>query len=430
MSWRALLALSVLLQAPAAHADTLEEALAAAHRNNPTLEEARLAVRAARQDRVQAAAAYWPTLGVSASIGAQDVEIESSSIFGPSSNESRTNPRSTNVDLTQSLFTGGRRLGVTRLARANVEGAQQGLRATEQDILLAAVDAYLSVQRDEEVLRLRAQHVEGLTRQLAGTRRRLDVGEVSRTDLAQAQTRLAGARAALSRSRAELEASRARYEQIIGHAPTDLAPVMTLPNVAPTLSAAVTEAETQHPDLMRARSSERAAHARTTIERAALLPQVSITGRYEYSDDATYETDRREGTSAVARFSLPIFEGGLAASRARQSEINMQRAEALTEARRREIVANVASAWNNLLATREILDAAREQVETAELAVSGTERERGFGLRSTLDVLDAEEEAREAQVNRARAEAEATFAAFALSAATGSLALPQQQLAH
>jgi len=166
-----------------------------------------------------------------------------------------------------------------------------------------------------------------------------------------------------------------------------------------------------------------AARARVDIERAALLPQVSIVGRYDQTEDSNFEDELREGGSAVAQFSVPLFEGGLAWSRTRQGRINVDRAEARVELARRTIVSDVIAAWSDYAASGDVLSAVNEQVEAAELAVSGAERERGLGLRSTLDVLNAEEERREAEIALVRARAEAVFAAYALLAATGGLSL-------
>lgn len=415
------LSLAPLLLVPGvAQADTLDDALTAAYRNNPNLEDARLAVRAAREDSTQAFAGYMPSLGLTTSYGIRHVETETTSIFGPTTNENDLNPATGAVVLQQQLYTGGRRDGQVDLARAGVEGARHGLRSTEQDVLLAAVDAYLSVLRDMEILRLRTEHVEGLTRQLSGANRRLQVGEVSRTDVAQAQTRLSGARAALARAEAELATSRARYELVVGSPPENLSPVEA-PNTPDSLDYAIRSAEERHPEVLRAIAARRAARAQVEIERSALRPQIALVGRYDHAQDSSIENDRSDGASALAQFSMPLYEGGFARSRVRQGGINVGRADARIESSRREVVANVVAAWNNHDAGQDIVQAAREQVEAASQAVEGTERERGLGMRSTLDVLDAEEERRNAQVQLTRAEADASFAAFALLAATGAL---------
>lgn len=417
-----LLALAPLMS-PAAAAETIEGALIAAHQNNPNLEDARLGVRAAREGRVQARATYLPQIGLSGSYGAQEYESDTNGIFGPQTTEAELNPTTATAQLTQQLFTGWRRQGQSRLARANYDSAREDLRSREQDVLLTAADAYLGVLRDSEIVRLRQEHVTGLERLLAGTRRRLEVGEVSRTDVAQAQTRLAGARASLARSRAELEASQARYIAIVGEPADNLTPVAASPLTPHTLDEAMRLAQESHPDLGRARSAERAARAQVTIERSALLPQVSVVGRAEENHDLSISESRREGTSAVAQVTMPLFEGGYARSRTRQGRINVDRAEARTEAQRREVIANVSGAWSNLVASREILAAANEQVGSSAIAVEGAERERGLGLRSTLDVLDAQEEARNALIFRARANADAVLASYVLLAASGALTL-------
>lgn len=416
------LAPAVLAPCPAL-ADTLEDALIAAHANNPNLEEARLALRSAREERAQAISNYLPSLGISGTAGVQSVESDTDGIFGPSTSEADLEPTTATAQVTQQLFTGFRRSGQSRLANANIEGAREGLRSREQDVLLSAVDAYIGVLRDEEIVRLREEHLTALDRLLAGTRRRLDVGEVSRTDVAQAQTRLAGARANLARARANLETSQARYIAIIGRPPQGLVPVAALPQTPHSLDEAVRMADNAHPDLRRAEFAERAARAQVTIERAALLPQVSVVGRADESNDLSSTELRRESTSAVAQFSMPLFEGGFAWSRTRQSRINVDRAEARTEAQRRDVIANVSAAWSNLAASREVLTAANEQVESSAVAVEGAERERGYGIRSTLDVLNAEEEARNALIARAQANADAVVASYALLAATGALTL-------
>jgi outer membrane protein TolC len=150
---------------------------------------------------------------------------------------------------------------------------------------------------------------------------------------------------------------------------------------------------------------------------------VAFVGRYDHFQESSIEDDRRDGASAVAQFSLPLYEGGFARSRLRQGRINVRRAEAAIEGQRREVVANVIASWNNLVAGRDVMQSAREQVEAASQAVEGAERERGLGLRTTIDVLNAEEERRNAQIGLVSAEAEATFAAYALLAATGVLTI-------
>lgn len=423
-AWRfSLLACSGLIAAAStAHADTIVDAMAAAYHNNPTLDQARLAVRAAREDRVQARAGYLPQVSLNGSYGYQDYIVRTPSPFGTIRQTQQLNPETETAQVTQQIFTGGRLSGQSRLAHAGVDSARNALRSTEQQVLLAAADAYLSVQRDERIVSLREQDVEALTRQLSGTQRRLDVGEVSRTDLAQVQTRLAGANSALAQARADVERSRAQFEQIIGTEAHDLQPA-TIPALPQTEDEAVHLAQVTHPDLLRARSDVNAARARTTIERSSLYPQVSVAGRFDHFDQSSFSTQERDGTSATVNLSVPLYEGGYYSSRVRQSRINEARADARVEEQRREVVANATSAWNDYIALQNVVSAAHDQVTAAQEALSGAERERGLGLRSTLDVLNAEEEFRSAEVNLARADAAAALSAYTLLADTGQLSL-------
>jgi outer membrane protein len=422
-AWRfSLLACSGLVAASAAHADTLVDAMTAAYHNNPTLDQARLAVRAAREDRIQARAGYLPQVSINGGYGYQDYTVRTPSPFGTITTPQSLHPETETAQVTQQLFTGGRLSGQSQLAHAGVDSARNNLRSTEQQVLLAAADAFLSVQRDERIVSLREQDVQALTRQLTGTQRRLDVGEVSRTDLAQVQTRLAGANSALAQAHADLDRSRAQYLQIIGSEAHDLQPPTT-PALPQSEDEAVHLAQTAHPDLLRARSDERAARARTTIERSGLYPQVSVAGRYDHLNQSSFSDQERDGASATVNLSVPLYEGGYYSSRVRQSRINEARADAQVEEQRRQVVANATSAWGDHTAFQGVVSAARDQVTAAQEALSGAERERGLGLRSTLDVLNAEEEYRSAEVNLARAEAAAALSAYTLLADTGLLTL-------
>jgi outer membrane protein len=175
--------------------------------------------------------------------------------------------------------------------------------------------------------------------------------------------------------------------------------------------------------LLRARSDVNAARARTTIERSGLYPQVSVAGRYDHFDQSSFANQERDGTSATVNLSVPLYEGGYYSSRVRQSRINEERADARVEEQRRQVVANATSAWGDYTAFQGVVIAAHDQVAAAQEALSGAERERGLGLRSTLDVLNAEQEYRSAEVNLARAEAAAALSAYTLLADTGLLSL-------
>jgi outer membrane protein len=281
----------------------------------------------------------------------------------------------------------------------------------------------LRARRDDEIVRLREDHVASLDEQLRATSRRLDVGDVSRTDLAQAQSRLAGARAALASARSDLEGARARFLEVVGEPAVDLIAPPSSPDLPYSLDAAIADAEATHPLILQAKQSVDASRARVSIERAATRPHVTFEARRDRYEDSDFDNQIEDAESAVAQVSIPLFEGGFASSRTRQSRVNVSRAEAVVEAQRREVVAGVVSAWNELIASRQVVEAAREQVAASEAALSGAEREQGLGLRSTIDVLDAVRERQEAQIALARAEAQAGASSYVLRASMGVLTL-------
>ncbi|MGE3143606.1 MAG: TolC family outer membrane protein, partial [Hyphomonadaceae bacterium] len=388
----ALAGLSLLLGARAS-AQTLDEAVAAAYRNNPTLQDARLGVRASREDTWQARAGYLPSISLQGAAGRRELDIESTNIFGPTHQNVDQGVSSSAAVVTQQLYTGGRRGAQMRLADAGVEGARQSLRGAEQQILLSAIQAYLNLVRDEGIVRIREAYLADLLAQLAATRRRLDVGEVTRTDLSQSQARVAGARAQLAQAQANAEASRAAYAQVIGQAPDALQPPGPPPTDTPaSLDEALAQADASNPQILVAQQNERAADARTDIERAASRPQLSVVGRADSQKNTDQLEQQRDSTSLTAQLTVPLFTGGYDWARVRQGRINEARARAQTEARRRQIAAGVVAAWTEVTAARAVIAAAAEQVSASLDAVAGAERELGIGTRSNIDVLNARED--------------------------------------
>ncbi len=403
-----------LLAPSAAQAASLEDALAAAYRNNPTLEAARLSAAAADEDRAQARAEYLPTLDVVASAGTRSGETNGV-------DDADTDPRSVSYIANQGLFTGGFRVARSRLARANVDAAREELRAVEQGVLLSVIAAYVDVRRDEEFVRIRQSNVTVLEQQESEAEARFEVGDITRTDVAQSEARLAGARSGLSAAQAALEGSRARYLQVVGEAPDALAAPPQPPDIPRSLDEAVEQAIALNPDLRQARTGERAARAQTGIERSALLPQISVVGRYDQSEDVGAPGVESDGVSATAQISVPLFEGGFARSRVRQSRINERRAAEVTEQARRQVVAGVTSAWNDYLAAQRVVESSHAQLEANQLALEGVQEERSVGLRTTLDVLNAQQEYLDAQLTLVSAERDQYVAQHVLLQSLGRL---------
>lgn len=416
--------LSVCLATPVnARAETLEDAIAAAYRNNPTLAEARLSVRSASEERAQAHATYLPQVDFTADYVVRRLETEGRGIFGFSATQHDLSGRNLSLRGVQGIYRGGRRRAQSDQARAAFGRAQEGLRQAEQEVLLRTIAAYADVLRDLEAGRIRSAFSEALAQDLRGTQRRLDVGDVTRTDLSQSQARLARARAGEVIARADLEGSRATYEAIVGESPMQLAPLDPAPLPPASLEEAVAEAERANPRLLQSKEEEASARAQVGIERATLEPNLNVIGSVNYAEDLSSEGDLSQGAQLTARLSVPLYEGGFGASRIRQSRIDVQRAEQRTEAVRRQVVANVVSAWHDLDAAVQVMSAARVQLAADEAALNGVRREQGVGLRSTLDVLNAQQELLDSQLSVVRAEHDAYLGVFQVLAAMGALDL-------
>ena len=420
-----LLALGLCVGAPTlAQAETLEDAVAAAYANNPALSDARLAVRAAREDTTQASASYWPRVDVTADYGVRHLEAVERGIFGGSSTrEEDLGGRNVSLRGVSELYTAGRREAQEDIARASLTGAQEGLRGVEQEVILRAVTAYADVLRDQEIVLIREGFTQSLAQDLHGAQRRLSVGDVTRTDVAQSQARLARAQAGEVVARAELQGSLAIYEAVVGQQPFALAPLPPRPGVAVTLDEAIEAARRIHPDLQQSRQEEAAARARIDVERAGLEPQIGLVGSLNFGEDHPEEGDETRSAALAARIAVPLFEGGFGRSRIRQSRINAERSVQRTNARERQILALVVGAWYDLDAAQRVLEAARVQVEADQAALDGVRREQRVGQRSTLDVLNAQQELLDLRLQLVRAERDAYVNVFQLFSSAGVLEL-------
>jgi outer membrane protein len=412
------------LSPAAALAETLPEALAQAYAGNPTLAAARAQQAATDENFAQARAGFLPQLGATGTLTTQRVETENTNL-APSSplrnSVSELDPQTYGLRATQSIYAGGANWARLKQADAVIAAGQQGLRSTEQQVLLQAIAAYVDVIRDEEQVRIRRSNVDVLKRQLQAANDRFKVGEITRTDVAQAQARLAGAEANLAAGVAALEGSRAQYGRIIGVAPAGLQAPPPPPPIPPTIDAAIDAAVDANPDLQRLMKAEEVARRQIAIEAAALKPDLSIVGQVGRSIDASGRGFESDSTSASAQLTIPLFEGGLARSRTRQAKINLTRARIQSEEARRGVVSTVTAAWNDLNAARQVITASREQERAARLALDGAEQELQVGLRTTLDVLNAQQELFDAQLTVARAERDAYVAHHQLLQAIGAL---------
>jgi outer membrane protein len=421
--WLSVAALITLLPSMA-EAETLADAIAAAYSNNPTLEAARATARATDENFAQARAGFLPQVDLNASYGVRRTDGIAK---GPDAKLSDTEPAAYGISATQQLLTGGRRGGQLKLAGANIDQAQEQLRSIEQSVLLQAISAYVDVRRDQQVVIIRTNNVEVLQRQLDEANARFEVGDLTKTDVSQAEARLAGSQAQLSTARSQLAATRANYEAIIGVPPGALEAEPPPPVLPVSVDDAIDKGLEGNPDYRRLVEAERGAKAQIQIDQSDLLPQVTLSGAINRNLDGASTNSpvsgytETETSSASANFTIPLFEGGFSRSRVRQSKENLRRAEAQTEGARRNVISTVTAAWNNLDATRQVVMSSREQVTANELALEGTREEFSVGLRTTLDVLNAEQELLDSRLTLVRAERDAYVAAHALLQTMGAL---------
>lgn len=409
---------------PAA-AQTLEEALSIAYETNPTIGAERARQRATKQQKNQAIARALPQVQASASYVRNDeTQTFNQTVFGQTvvtERDFNLDSKSAQVTGEQPLFTGLRNFNAIRAASARVKAGDAQLALVEQDVLQRAARAYFDVVRDMEVYDATRNNVDVLLRQQREANLRFEVGEVTKTDVAQADARLAQSRAQLTTAQARLAVSRASFAEIIGGAPRTLEEDPALPPTPASLDDAKAIASTAAPAIVRAKMTEEASRRDFAVAKGAFAPTISATASYQYAEEPSSFLLRDEQFAYGVRASMPIFLGGLNISRAREAQaLNEADRRRIEEAERRSI-AEVTQAWEQLSAARANIVSATAQVEANALALNGVRREAQLGTRTTLDVLDAEQEYLNAQVALANAERDERNATFLLLAAMGVL---------
>ncbi len=417
----AVAAVAALAGAGRTRAETLADAIALAYQSNPNLQAQRASVRATDELYVQAMAGYRPTASIQAQInGSTSTEVFSQTITGDSTATGAV------LSVTQPLYTGGRVASQVTTAQAQVFAARAALRQTEQQVLQAVVQAYCDVRRDQESVAITQEDVDLLQRQLVESRARFEVGEITRTDVAQTEARVAAAQAQLSTAQAVLANSRASYNSVVGKNPENLAPEPSLTNLLPaSVDQAFTAAEHNNPQVVQADYTEQASAAKVAAAKAQMRPtlglQASVGGQGGSFGYNSPFTNFGYAYSASAVATVPLFTGGMTSSQIRQAAENDNIDRIGIETTRRQVLLQVSQAWNALLGSRAELVANQEAVRAANIAFEGTRQEAQVGLRTTLDVLISEQDLGNAQLALVNARHDEYVASTALLAAMGSL---------
>lgn len=400
-----------------AWAETLKDALALAYQTNPTLLAQRANQRALDESIVQARAGLRPQLDVTLSA---NYSRSDSATLGVT----ETDTGGVSIGLSQTLWSGGRIGHGISAAEAEILAGRENLRDIEQSVLASVIQAYADVLRDDEILAIRQSNLGVLQRQLEEASARFEVGEITRTDVAQSESRLAQSEADLANARAQLSVSRAVYAAVVGQAPGDLAPMPELPGVPTDFDNALDVALVDNPSIRAAGYSLRAAEANVAAAKAEYMPSARLTASYGGStadlgnlNDIADETRFQAG----ATISVPLFTGGLNSSRVAQALERANVAQISVEGERRSTLQAVSSAYAQSISARATLQAGEEAVRAATVAAEGVRQEAQVGLRTTLDVLNQELELRNAQITLASARRNEYVAQANLLAAMGRL---------
>jgi outer membrane protein len=410
-------------------ADTLEWALVQTYQNNPQLNAQRAAVRVTDENVPQALSGYRPRLSATASIAEQYLDIKSRVPLS-SGETTYTNSRGTTAvqtyggTVTQTLFNGYQTANRTRQAESQVSGARETLRLTEQTVLLAAVTAYMNLLRDAAILELQRRNVEVLQEGLRQTRDRFNVGEVTRTDVAQSESRLAAGRSAMLTAESNYTTSRANYRQTIGVDPGKLAPGTPVDRLSPrALPQAVAEARGRHPSVTTAMFNVDAALFQVKIAEGSLYPTLNLVGSAQKTFGSTGSLNTLETLAASigGQLSIPIYQGGAEYATIRQAKETLGQRRIDLDTAREQVQQTVVQSWGQLTAAKAQIEATQAQVTAAEIALNGVREEARVGQRTTLDVLNAQQELVNARVSLVTAQRDRVVASYTLLASVGRL---------
>lgn len=405
--------------------ETLGDAVASAIENNPVLMGQRQTRAVADETLAQAKAGLLPTLGFNSTLGTQGLEY-GRSVDTPTGSfplDGWQERATVGLEARQTIYAGGSLSAQRDQARAGVDAAEAQFRSSEQDLILSVVTAFVDVRRAEQEVEIRQTNVSSLEQQVRAANDRFEVGEVTRTDVAQAQAREAGSESELAASRANLEATRAGYEQLVGRPPVQLAPPPPAPPLPGTLDEAISTAKGSNPQLLASRALETAAEEGIDIAKGSLRPRLGVVGSAGMQETYKDKTFRDTNMGLTFELAIPLYQGGLLSSRTRAARLESDRARYNRFAVERDVTAQVTTAWHAVIASREAIAASNSRVAAAEVALEGAKQELAVGTRITLDVLDQERELLDARLGLVDAERSNYIATHQLLAAMGKLRL-------
>jgi outer membrane protein len=424
-------ALSGIALQPAIAADTLETALGQAYYNNPQLNAQRAAARATDENVAIALGGYRPRVAATASLAEVYLDTLSrvvSSGTGQTTGYNRAvgeNAVQTyGATINQTLFNGFQTGNRTRQAEAQVFSSRELLRTAEQTVLLSAATAYMNLLRDTAILELQRSNVTVLEATLRQTRDRFNVGEVTRTDVAQSESRLAAGRSSMLAAESNYTTSRSTYRQVVGVEAGTLTAAAPVDRFSPSnLRAALGRASTESPAILTASYNVDAAVSQVKIAEGALYPNVALQGAVQksFGSAANVNTLQNLSASVTGQLTVPIYQGGTEYATIRQAKETLGQRRLDLDTAREQIAQTVTQAWGQLLAAKAQIEATTAQVAATEIALNGVREEARVGQRTTLDVLNAQQDLVNARVALVTAQRDRVVASYTLLAATGGL---------
>jgi outer membrane protein len=397
---------------------TLQDALSAAYANNPTLQAARAQLRATDEGVPQALAGWRPSITITGTDGASNpnLTVSPSRII----THYGYNENSVAMTVTQPLYLGGKTRASVNRAENSVLSQRAQLQATENQVFSDVVNAFVGVIQDEQLLALDQSNEQLLTKELQATNDRFRVGELTRTDVAQAEAALASATATRQTAEGTLQTARATYEQLVGDPPGHLVDPQPLKLPTPTLQDAQVQAGRNNPNVVAALFADAAARDAFDVAYSALLPQLTLQGS-AFHDKNQNLGDTENGVQALFNLTVPIYQGGAAYAQIRQARQQELQARNTLEEQRRAAVQQATASWTQVEAARAAIISGRAAVRAGQIAVEGLEREALVGSATTLDVLTAVQNLLNSQTALVQSLAQLITSSYGTAAAVGRL---------
>ena len=414
----------ILMQGEAvAQVRTLQEALSAAYSNNPTLQTSRAQLRATDEGVPQALAGWRPTVIVSGTAGYGFGELNQDTQGRTTSARINRPIYTATPTITQPLYRGGATRAGTNQADNRVFAQRSRLIATEQSVFNDTVSAYVNVIQTQQLNQLNINNQQVLARQLQATNDRFRVGEITRTDVAQAEAALAGAQATQQTSANNLQTARANYRRYVGEVPMPDQLIEPQPLKLPIKNQdeAVQLASQNNPNVIAALFDAAAARDAVDAAFSQLMPQLSVQSSGGYTNGQQVVGQRTLSAQVVLNASIPLYQGGAEYSRVRQARQTEQQNRKIVDDVRRQAIANATQSWETLGAARSTIESTRAAIRANQIALEGVQREAIVGSRTTLDVLNAEQALLNSRVTLVQNLSNLVTASYSLAAAIGRL---------